>query len=124
MTLQPEAVAAVASQLQAYFAGERRSFDLALAPVGNAFQQTVWRQLCRIPYGVTITYGELAGRIGNPSAARAVGRANALNPIAIVVPCHRVIGSDGSLTGYAGGLARKAALLALEGTTLNLGWSP
>jgi methylated-DNA-[protein]-cysteine S-methyltransferase len=103
-----------ATQLREYLAGERSAFDLPLRATGNAFEQLVWAELVRIPYGETASYGEIARRIGHPGAARAVGRANARNPIAIVVPCHRVIGSDGSLTGYAGGLDLKRALLALE----------
>ena len=103
------------AQLRAYFAGELREFELPLAPEGTPFQQRVWRALCDIPFGETISYGELARRIGQPTASRAVGLANGRNPISIVVPCHRVIGADGSLTGYAGGLARKDALLRLEG---------
>jgi methylated-DNA-[protein]-cysteine S-methyltransferase len=102
------------AQLQAYFAGELRDFELPLAAEGTPFQQRVWRALCDIPYGETISYGELARRIGQPSAARAVGLANGQNPIAIVVPCHRVIGANGSLTGYGGGLERKRWLLAHE----------
>jgi methylated-DNA-[protein]-cysteine S-methyltransferase len=101
-------------QLQAYFAGELENFDLQLAPEGTPFQQGVWRRLCDIPYGQTISYGELAGRIGNPKASRAVGFANGSNPIPIVIPCHRVIGSNGKLTGYGGGLPIKEKLLALE----------
>jgi methylated-DNA-[protein]-cysteine S-methyltransferase len=101
-------------QLQAWFAGELRDFDLALAPEGPAFHQRVWRELRGIPYGETISYGELARRIGSPNASRAVGRANGANPIPIVIPCHRVIGSNGKLTGYGGGLPRKEFLLALE----------
>lgn len=103
------------AQLQAYFAGELREFDLPLAPEGTPFQQRVWRALCDIPYGETISYGELARRIGQPKASRAVGLANGRNPISIVVPCHRVIGANGSLTGYGGGLERKRWLLAHEG---------
>ncbi|MEN3280832.1 MAG: methylated-DNA-[protein]-cysteine S-methyltransferase [Solirubrobacteraceae bacterium] len=103
-----------AAQLNEYLAGERTTFDLPLRASGNAFEQLVWAELARIPYGQTASYGEIARRIGHPGAARAVGRANGRNPIAIVVPCHRVIGSDGSLTGYAGGLDLKRALLALE----------
>jgi methylated-DNA-[protein]-cysteine S-methyltransferase len=102
------------AQLQAYFAGELRGFELPLAAEGTPFQQRVWRALCDIPYGETISYGELARRIGQPAAARAVGLANGQNPIAIVVPCHRVIGANGSLTGYGGGLERKRWLLAHE----------
>jgi methylated-DNA-[protein]-cysteine S-methyltransferase len=105
----------LSEQLQQYFAGERTAFDLPLRPRGSAFEHLVWDELERIPYGETASYAEIARRIGHPGSARAVGRANARNPIAIVVPCHRVIGSDGSLTGYAGGLERKRALLALEG---------
>jgi methylated-DNA-[protein]-cysteine S-methyltransferase len=91
-----------------------RTFDFPLAPQGTPFQQQVWRALCDIPYGETTSYGELARRIGNPNAVRAVGLANGSNPIAIIIPCHRVIGSNGSLTGYGGGLPIKKALLALE----------
>ncbi len=101
-------------QLQAWFAGELREFDLTLAPQGPAFHQRVWRELCNIAYGETISYGEIARRIGSPNASRAVGRANGANPIPIVIPCHRVIGSNGKLTGYGGGLPRKEFLLALE----------
>jgi methylated-DNA-[protein]-cysteine S-methyltransferase len=103
-----------ASQLLAYFAGELTDFDLPLSMEGTGFQRTVWSGLREIPYGETISYGELAKRIGQPSASRAVGLANGRNPISIVVPCHRVIGSNGSLTGYGGGLPRKQYLLALE----------
>jgi methylated-DNA-[protein]-cysteine S-methyltransferase len=104
----------VRAQLDAYFAGERRAFELALAPAGTPFQRDVWAALVAIPYGATTTYGELARAIGRPAAVRAVGAANGANPIAIVVPCHRVIGKDGTLTGYGGGLPRKELLLALE----------
>ena len=97
-----------------YFAGERTEFDLPLEPAGTPFQQTVWQALREIPYAETINYGQLATRVGNPTASRAVGLANGRNPIAIVVPCHRVIGADGSLTGYGGGLDRKRLLLDLE----------
>ena len=103
-----------ARQLQAYFAGELQDFDLKLAPQGTPFQVQVWKALGEIPYGETITYGELARRIGRPSASRAVGAANGRNPLPIVLPCHRVIGSNGSLTGYGGGLPIKEALLRLE----------
>ena len=103
-----------ARQLEAYFAGKLMQFDLRLTPRGTAFQMIVWEALQQIPYGETISYGELARRIGKPSASRAVGAANGQNPISIVVPCHRVIGSTGSLTGYGGGLDIKRALLALE----------
>ena len=101
-------------QLGEYFAGDRREFDLALAPEGSEFQLRVWEALREIPYGETESYGELAARIGHPGSARAVGAANGRNPISIVVPCHRVIGASGSLTGYAGGLERKRLLLELE----------
>jgi methylated-DNA-[protein]-cysteine S-methyltransferase len=101
-------------QLDAYFAGTLRQFDLPLAPEGTPFQQHVWSALCDIPYGATISYAALARGIGRPSAVRAVGAANGQNPLAIVIPCHRVIGSDGKLVGYGGGLAAKSALLALE----------
>jgi len=109
------ALADAARQLAAYFAGDLRTFDLPLALHGSVFQQRVWEQLRMIEYGETISYGELARRVGDANAARAVGLANGANPIAIVVPCHRVIGADGSLTGYGGGLERKRTLLELEG---------
>jgi methylated-DNA-[protein]-cysteine S-methyltransferase len=112
-----EPFATAARQLAAYFAGQLTAFDLPLAPAGTDFQRRVWNGLLAIPYGQTISYGELARRVGNPAASRAVGLANGRNPIAIVVPCHRVIGSDGSMTGYGGGLDRKAFLLALERDT-------
>ena len=105
---------AVQRQLDEYFASERREFDLPLRLEGTPFQREVWQELCRIPYGETISYGELARRIGRPNAPRAVGLANGSNPIAIVVPCHRVIGSSGALTGFGGGLETKARLLSLE----------
>jgi methylated-DNA-[protein]-cysteine S-methyltransferase len=111
----PAPVAAAVDQLAAYFAGARRDFDLWLAPEGTAFQRRVWAALAGIPYGETTTYGKLAAEIGHPGSARAVGAANGANPIAIVVPCHRVVGADGTLTGYAGGLDAKRTLLALEG---------
>jgi methylated-DNA-[protein]-cysteine S-methyltransferase len=101
-------------QLQEYFRGERRDFEVELDPSGTDFELQVWAELRRIPYGATTTYGEIARRIGDPDASRAVGVANARNPIAILVPCHRVIGSDGDLTGYAGGLDRKKWLLDHE----------
>ncbi|MGQ0632641.1 MAG: methylated-DNA--[protein]-cysteine S-methyltransferase [Sporichthyaceae bacterium] len=101
-------------QLAEYFAGERTTFDLPLAADGTAFQRQVWAALCEIPYGETISYGELARWIGKPAASRAVGLANGRNPIGIVVPCHRVIGASGKLVGYGGGLERKQTLLALE----------
>ncbi|HWJ35856.1 MAG TPA: methylated-DNA--[protein]-cysteine S-methyltransferase [Steroidobacteraceae bacterium] len=102
-------------QLGEYFAGRRRAFDLPLRLHGTEFQQRVWNLLKEIPYGATWSYGELAKRIDNPNASRAVGLANGRNPISILVPCHRVIGADGSLTGYGGGLERKQWLLAHEG---------
>jgi len=105
---------AAADQLDAYFAGERTKFDLPLAPRGSVFQQRVWAALQEIPYGETESYGELAARIGSPGGARAVGLFPWKNPIGIVIPCHRVIGSQGNLTGYGGGLDRKKLLLDLE----------
>ena len=107
-------------QLKAYFAGELENFDLSLSPQGTPFQQKVWSELQKIPYGKTISYGELARRIGNPKASRAVGLANGSNPISIVIPCHRVIGANGKLTGYGGGLPIKEKLLALERRQLRL----
>ncbi|QDQ26804.1 methylated-DNA--[protein]-cysteine S-methyltransferase [Chitinimonas arctica] len=104
----------VRRQLGSYLAGELRRFSLPLAAPGTPFQREVWAALCEIPYGETRSYGELARALGQPGAARAVGRANATNPIGLVVPCHRVIGADGSLTGYAAGLPRKQALLRFE----------
>ena len=101
-------------QLEEYFRGERREFDLPLAPQGTEFQQRVWRRLREIEYGTTTTYGALAQELGNPNASRAVGLANGSNPIPIVIPCHRVIGANGTLTGFGGGLPIKSALLALE----------
>jgi methylated-DNA-[protein]-cysteine S-methyltransferase len=100
--------------LEEYFAGTRRKFSVTLDPAGTPFQHRVWAALCEIPYGTTISYGELARRIGQPQASRAVGMANGRNPISIIVPCHRVIGANGTLTGYGGGLERKRFLLALE----------
>lgn len=110
------AFAAVKRQLDEYFAGMRRSFELPLAPAGDAFQRRVWNELVRIPYGQTRSYGAIAESLGDKRLARAVGSANGRNPLAIIVPCHRVIGSDGSLTGYAGGLERKRELLSREGS--------
>ena len=103
-----------AAQLTAYFKGTLRQFDVPVAPHGTSFQQQVWSALLQIPYGETLSYGELARRLGNPKAVRAVGLANGANPISVIIPCHRVIGSNGSLVGYGGGLATKQALLALE----------
>jgi methylated-DNA-[protein]-cysteine S-methyltransferase len=108
-------LAAARAQLGDYFAGHRRGFDLPLNPRGTPFQRGVWLALAEIPYGATLSYGELARRLGRPLAVRAVGAANGRNPLPIVLPCHRVIGSDGSLTGYGGGLPAKRLLLALEG---------
>ena len=106
--------ARVLAQLDEYFEGKRRDFDLPLAPEGTPFQTLVWRELCRIPFGSRISYAELARRIRKPDAVRAVGAANGANPIAVVIPCHRVVGSDGSLTGYGSGLPRKQWLLDHE----------
>jgi methylated-DNA-[protein]-cysteine S-methyltransferase len=113
--------AAAATQLREYFAGERTDFDLPLAPAGSDFQRSVWDALRRIGHGEVVDYGGLGMRIGRRGAARAVGRANATNPIPIVIPCHRVIGADGTLTGYAGGLDAKLALLRLEGCDVRNG---
>ena len=110
-------------QLLAYFMRELTVFDLPLAPVGTEFQQRVWQALLAVPFGTTTTYGELARAIGQPTAARAVGLANGRNPIGIIIPCHRVIGRDAKLVGYAGGLARKESLLALESGQLSLALS-
>jgi methylated-DNA-[protein]-cysteine S-methyltransferase len=108
------ALAAAAAQLEAYFAGERRAFDLPLDLAGTPFRRRVWAELQRIPYGETVSYTELAERVGRPDIVRAVGAAVGRTPVPIVVPCHRVVGADGSLTGYGGGLQRKRALLDLE----------
>lgn len=108
---------AVIEQLGEYFQGERRHFDLPLAPRGDAFQQRVWSLLRRIPYGETRSYGQLAAELGDPGLARAVGSANGRNPLSVIVPCHRVVGADGRLVGYAGGLERKQFLLDLEAET-------
>ncbi len=110
----PDALAFARVQLEEYFAGARQLFELPLHPLGTPFQLAVWAELGRIPYGVTISYGELARRIGQPAAVRAVGAANGRNPLPIVLPCHRVIGANGSLTGFGGGLPTKRHLLALE----------
>jgi methylated-DNA-[protein]-cysteine S-methyltransferase len=110
--------AEVRRQLEEYFAGERQTFELSLAPEGTPFERTVWTELSRIPYGQTRSYVEIARAIGRPGAARAVGRANGANPIPIVVPCHRVIGANGSLTGFGGGLDVKSRLLEIEGAIL------
>jgi methylated-DNA-[protein]-cysteine S-methyltransferase len=105
----------VIAQIEEYFDAKRTTFELPLVLEGTPFQQRVWAALRAIPYGTTISYGELAARIGRPRASRAVGLANGRNPISVIVPCHRVIGADGSLTGYGGGLERKRLLLGLEG---------
>ena len=114
------ALSETARQLKAYFSGELTQFDLPLSPAGTSFQKSVWKELCNIPYGETTSYGELARRMGNPKACRAVGLANGSNPIPIIIPCHRVIGANGKLTGYGGGLPIKEKLLALERRQLRL----
>ena len=113
----PAALAKAKRQIKEYFAGGRREFDLPLALEGTDFQRRVWAELRRIPFGETISYGELAARVGKPTASRAVGAANGRNPLPVVVPCHRVIGSSGRLVGYGGGLPTKQALLDLERRT-------
>ncbi len=110
----PDAFADVAEQLDAYFAGSLTEFDVDLELAGTEFQRRVWAALQTIPYGETRSYGEIAGQIGSPAASRAVGLANGRNPISIIVPCHRVVGAAGSMTGYAGGIDRKRMLLSLE----------
>ncbi len=117
-TPQAALFAACERQIAEYFAGERRRFDLPLALEGTQFQRRVWAEIARIPYGRTITYSQLARGAGAEGSARAAGAATGRNPVAIVVPCHRVVGSDGALTGYAGGLARKTRLLEIEGVLL------
>jgi methylated-DNA-[protein]-cysteine S-methyltransferase len=116
-----EALAPVRVQLEEYFAGSRTRFDVELDAQGSPFERAVWHALTEIPYGETESYGTLAQRVGRPGAARAVGLANGRNPVAVIVPCHRVIGADGSLTGYGGGLERKRTLLELEAGVLPLG---
>ena len=119
-TRQDVRLAEARAQLEEYFAGARTVFDLPLdleGTGGTSFQRRVWAALCEVPYGATISYGELARRIGQPAAVRAVGLANGRNPLSIIVPCHRVIGAGGALTGYGGGMARKRALLDLEART-------
>jgi methylated-DNA-[protein]-cysteine S-methyltransferase len=113
-TRDAEALSDAEQQLESYFAGERTEFDLPLAPRGSAFQLGVWQALLRIPYGETASYGEIAAAVGRPDAVRAVGSTTGRNPIAVIVPCHRVIGADGTLVGYGGGLPRKRQLLELE----------
>jgi O-6-methylguanine DNA methyltransferase len=117
-----DAFVEVAEQLRAYFAGERTDFTVKLDPRGTAFQRRVWDALATIPYGTTTTYGRLAAVLGDPRSTRAVGLANGRNPIAIVIPCHRVIGADGKLTGYGGGLDRKRWLLSHESGASTLPW--
>lgn len=111
----PAVLSEAVTQLREYFSRIRREFDLPLDLRGTPFQRRVWEELRRVPYGQTVAYGELARRVGRPGAARAVGRAVGANPVPIIVPCHRVVGADGSLVGYGGGLEIKAALLRLEG---------
>ena len=113
-----DAAAGATAQLAAYFAGELRTFDLKLAPQGTSFQRAVWEHLLRIPYGATVSYGHIAGEMGRPSASRAVGAANGRNPIPVIIPCHRVVGASGALTGYAGGVHLKEGLLRIEGVLL------
>lgn len=112
--LQPRSMKEPIRQLSAYFKGKLREFDVPLAPQGTVFQQQVWSALCKVPYGKTASYSEIAVTIGNAGAARAVGLANGQNPIAIIIPCHRIVGRSGKLTGYGGGLDRKQTLLDLE----------
>ena len=107
-------------ELAQYFAGKRTHFSVALDPQGTPFQRSVWKQIAKVGFGKTLTYGELAKRAGRPGSARAAGAATGRNPIGIIVPCHRILGSNGSLTGYAGGLVRKRALLTLEGVGLGI----
>jgi methylated-DNA-[protein]-cysteine S-methyltransferase len=123
-TIEHPVLAAAAEQLTEYFAGRRNDFNLPLDPAGTEFQRRVWRQLRLIPFGQTATYGQIAAALNQPTAARAVGLANARNPLSIVVPCHRVVGADGTLTGYAGGLRRKQRLLDHEAAPAPLFASP
>jgi methylated-DNA-[protein]-cysteine S-methyltransferase len=116
---EPRRTAAARAELREYCAGARRAFDVPLVLAGSDWQNTVWRALTRIPYGETRTYSEVAAMVGRPAAARAVGRANATNPLPLVVPCHRVLGADGALTGYGGGLHLKIRLLAHEGVQVD-----
>jgi methylated-DNA-[protein]-cysteine S-methyltransferase len=109
-----ESLGKAKKELEEYFAGKRKRFDLPLAPEGSDFQRAVWKAIAGVPFGETITYAELARRAGHPGSARAAGAATGRNPIGIIVPCHRIVGSDGTLTGYAGGLEKKKKLLALE----------
>jgi methylated-DNA-[protein]-cysteine S-methyltransferase len=110
----------VKRELAEYFAGKRKRFEVALAPEGTPFQRSVWKAISSVGFGKTLTYAELAGKAGFPGSARAAGAATGRNPISVIVPCHRIVGSDGSLTGYAGGLNRKRALLVLEGVECEL----
>jgi len=105
-------------ELAQYFTGRRKRFDVALDPQGTVFQRSIWKAIAKVGFGKTLTYGEVAKRAGHPGSARAAGAATGRNPLSIIVPCHRIVGSDGSLTGYAGGLNRKRALLSLEGAVL------
>ncbi|MEO0682831.1 MAG: methylated-DNA--[protein]-cysteine S-methyltransferase [Pseudomonadota bacterium] len=114
----PQAFAEVRAQLDAYFAGDLRAFDLPLAPPGTPFQRAVWARLAEIPYGRTRSYGDIARALDAPGASRAVGAANGANPIPVILPCHRVVGADGTLTGFGGGLDLKRRLLALEGAAI------
>ena len=116
--LTPRQLDDLSTQLTEYFNGTRKTFHYPLAPRGTPFQLAVWNALLEIPYGATMTYAQLAHRIGKPNAVRAVGAANGANPIPVIIPCHRVIGSNGTLTGYGGGIERKQWLLALEGQRL------
>ncbi len=123
LTPSPAAFREVAAQLEAYFRGDLKEFSVPLAPSGTPFQLAVWTELTKIPYGSTVSYGDIAGALGKRLvASRAVGLANGANPISVIVPCHRVIGSDGSLTGYGGGLDRKEWLLRLEGAAPHTLW--
>ena len=115
----PRALQQAKRELQEYFAGERKRFDVPLAAEGTPFQRAVWREIAKVACGETITYAELARRAGYPGSARAAGSATGRNPLGVIVPCHRIVGADGSLTGYAGGLSRKKALLALEGAAIS-----
>ena len=115
----PAALRQAKRELQEYFAGKRKRFEVALAPEGTPFQRAVWREIAKVGCGETMTYAELARRAGYPGSARAAGSATGRNPLGVIVPCHRIVGSDGSLTGYAGGLSRKKALLALEGAPIS-----
>lgn len=115
-TRDEQALGTAKRELSEYFAGERAVFTVPLAAEGTPFQRAIWREIAKVPYGETLTYAELARRAGFPGCARAAGAATGRNPIGVIVPCHRIVGRDGSLTGYAGGLPKKKALLALEGS--------